>query len=203
MDVSIGQLEGVLVFTPTPHRDARGYFTRTFDAEVALRAGLDGRSFVQDSQSRSMKGAVRGLHFRTDAGEGKLVRCSFGRVFDVAVDLRPSSPTFGRHQELILDDESHLSVYLPPGLAHGFQALTDVADVCYRIDAVHRPEADATIVWNDPDLAIRWPLPVTQMSERDRRAPSLREFLAQRLSTPASLVDHQPSHPTAVGDSRG
>jgi dTDP-4-dehydrorhamnose 3,5-epimerase len=177
-----GDLHGVLVFEPTPVRDARGFFTRTFDAEIAAGAGLDPTSLVQDSQSRSSLGVVRGLHVRTDGGEGKLVRCSAGRVYDVAVDLRPSSPTFARWQAFQLDDRDHRSVWLPRGLAHGFQVLTDIADVCYRIDRVHEPGFDATVRWDDPELGVDWPLPVTDMSERDRSAPLL-----------ADLLDHLPA----------
>ena len=176
-----GSLVGVLIFEPEPLRDERGFFTRTFDARVAEDAGLDPCSFLQDSQSRSLPGTVRGLHFRTDSGEGKLVRCASGRVFDVAVDLRPWSRTFLQQQRVVLDDENHVSVFLPRGVAHGFQALT-TADVCYRIDAVHRPEAAATIAWNDPDLAVPWPLPVTVLSAGDRAAPTLRD-VADRLAT--------------------
>ena len=177
MHVSTGQLDGVLLFQPTPVHDQRGFFTRTFDAKVAADAGLDVAAFVQDSQSRSRRGVVRGLHFRTDRGEGKLVRCSYGTVHDVAVDLRPWSPSYLQHQAVTLDDVNHVSVYLPPGLAHGFQALTEVADVAYRIDAVHRPEADASLAWDDPDVAIAWPLPRTLVSDKDRAAPRLAEVL--------------------------
>ncbi len=177
MHVLHGELAGVVVFRPTPHQDERGFFTRTFDAAVAAAAGLDPGAFVQDSQSRSRGGVVRGMHVRTGEGEGKLVRCSFGSVHDVAVDLRPWSPTYRRHQVLVLDDVNHVCVYLPPGLAHGFQALTDVADVCYRIDREHDPDADAAVAWDDVDLGIAWPLPASHVSEKDRAAPSLAEAL--------------------------
>jgi len=177
-----GELHGVLVFEPTPVHDERGFFTRTFDVATAAAAGLDPDSLVQDSQSRSSYGVVRGLHVRTDGGEGKLVRCSYGRVFDVAVDLRPASPTFRRWQAVELDDKDHRSVWLPRGLAHGFQVLSDLADVCYRIDRVYEPGFDATIRWDDPELAVPWPLPVSTMSARDRAAPLLAE-LADQLAT--------------------
>jgi dTDP-4-dehydrorhamnose 3,5-epimerase len=173
--VSDGPLHGVLVFEPTPVHDERGYFTRTFDAQIAADAGLDVGAFIQDSQSRSTAGVVRGLHFRTDGREAKLVRCARGAVLDVAVDLRPSSPTFRQVQTVRLDDERHLMVYLPAGLAHGLQALTD-SDVCYRIDAPHQPDADATLAWNDPDLAIDWPLPPTMVSARDQAGVPLRDL---------------------------
>jgi dTDP-4-dehydrorhamnose 3,5-epimerase len=168
-----GELAGVIVFEPKPIHDERGFFTRTFDGEVAASAGLELRTLVQDSQSRSSLGVVRGLHLRTDGGEGKLVRCSSGAIFDVAVDLRPASPTYRKWMTVVLDDVDHRSVWLPAGLAHGFQVLTDTADVCYRIDRVHQPEHDAAIRHDDPELAIPWPLPVRGLSVRDRAAPSL------------------------------
>jgi dTDP-4-dehydrorhamnose 3,5-epimerase len=168
-----GALDGVIVFEPKPIHDERGFFTRTFDAEVATSAGLDPRTLVQDSQSRSSLGVVRGLHLRTDGGEGKLVRCSSGAILDVAVDLRPASPTYRQWMTVVLDDVDHRSVWLPAGLAHGFQVLTETADVCYRIDRVHQPEHDAGIRYDDPELAIPWPLPVRGLSARDLAAPSL------------------------------
>ncbi|HSK26139.1 MAG TPA: dTDP-4-dehydrorhamnose 3,5-epimerase [Jiangellales bacterium] len=177
MKVLEGELAGVLLLEPQPVRDERGWFSRTFDADDVRAAGLDPAAFVQDSQSRSRRGVVRGLHARRDGGEGKLVRCSAGRVWDVALDLRPWSPTFLRHQELLLDDESLVSVYLPAGLAHGFQALTPVADVCYRIDRRYEPGHDVTVRWDDPDVALRWPLPASSISERDAAAPPLAQVL--------------------------
>lgn len=179
MRVEAGDLPGMLVFTPSPIADERGYFSRTFDAETARGAGLRPEAFVQDSQSRSRRGVIRGLHVRTGAGEAKLVRCSYGAVFDVVVDVRPGSATFGKWVSLRLDDVEHRSVYIPAGYAHGFQALTDPADVCYRIDQPHDPTYDLTIGWNDEDLGIAWPLPVTKVSDRDRAARPLREVLAR------------------------
>jgi dTDP-4-dehydrorhamnose 3,5-epimerase len=134
---------------------------------------LDPRTLVQDSQSRSSLGVVRGLHLRTDGGEGKLVRCATGAIFDVAVDLRPESPTYRTWMSIVLDDVDHRSVWLPAGLAHGFQVLSETADVCYRIDRVHQAEYDAAICHDDPELAIAWPLPVRGLSPRDQAAPSL------------------------------
>jgi dTDP-4-dehydrorhamnose 3,5-epimerase len=173
MKALTGELDGVIVFEPKPIHDERGFFTRTFDGEVAATAGLELRTLVQDSQSRSSSGVVRGLHLRTDGGEGKLVRCSSGAIFDVAVDLRPASPTYRKWMTIILDDVDHRSVWLPAGLAHGFQVLSDTADVCYRIDRVHQPGYDAAIQHDDPELGIPWPLPVRGLSARDLSAPSL------------------------------
>ena len=178
MHVSDTELSGVVRFIPIVHRDERGFFSRTFDAEVVRSIGLDPNAFVQHSQSRSARGVVRGLHLRAGLGEAKIVRCSFGRVFDVVVDLRPSSPTFRRWQSFDLSDDNVESIYIPAGCGHGFQALTGPADVSYRIDRPHDPSEDVTIAHDDPELAIPWPLPVALMSDRDRSAPGLTEALA-------------------------
>lgn len=181
MRVEPTDLDGVLLFVPTPTRDDRGLFTRTFDATIFRRAGLDPHSFVQDSQSRSRKGTLRGLHGRSGRGEAKLVRCARGAVHDVVVDARPDSPTFGRHLAVRLDDETFAQLYIPPGLLHGFQALTEPADVCYRIDREHDASEDIAVRYDDPDLAIAWPLPVDAISERDSAAGAWAD-LVRRLS---------------------
>jgi dTDP-4-dehydrorhamnose 3,5-epimerase len=173
MDYAITAISGLIRFTATVHRDTRGFFSRTFDADVAREAGIDPDLFVQDSLSRSDRGVVRGLHVRLGAGEGKLVRCSHGAVYDVVVDLRPSSPTYRTWQSFHLDGDSQDSLYIPPGCAHGFQALTQPADTSYRIDRPHDPAAGLTIAHDDPELGIPWPLPVTVMSDADREAPTL------------------------------
>ena len=169
---------GVLLFDPTPHVDSRGFFCRTFDAQVARDAGIDPDGFAQDSISRSRRGVIRGMHLRKGTGEAKLVRCSYGEIFDVVADMRPDSPTFLSCETFRLTGDAQTSLYIPAGCAHGFQALSDVADVSYRIDRPHDPNEDVTIAFDDPDLAIRWPLPATDVSERDRRAPRLTQVLA-------------------------
>jgi dTDP-4-dehydrorhamnose 3,5-epimerase len=174
MDViQVPRITGGLLFRPTPYVDERGFFSRTFDREVVAAAGLDPDAFVQDSISRSVKGVVRGMHVRSGAGEAKLVRCSFGAVFDVVIDLRPDSPTYRNAEYFDLTGENQVTVYVPAGCAHGFQALTDPADVSYRIDRAHDPSEDVSIRFDDPDLAIGWPLPVSLMSDRDKAAPTL------------------------------
>jgi dTDP-4-dehydrorhamnose 3,5-epimerase len=178
MRVEQASLSGVLLFVPEPHPDERGFFSRTFDAEVMRSAGIDPNGFVQDSISRSRKGVIRGLHLRSGAGEAKLVRCSGGAIFDVVVDLRSDSQTYLRWASFTLTGEEQTSVYIPAGCAHGFQALTDPADTSYRIDRPHEPSEDVAIAYDDPSLAIPWPLPVTLMSERDRTAPSLTQLRA-------------------------
>lgn len=176
MDVVRTSIPGLVAFRPTPVRDPRGFFCRTFDADVARSAGVDPDSFLQDSLSRSTRGVLRGLHVRTGAGEGKLVRCSSGRVFDVVVDLRQKSPTYRTWLSFDLDGEQQNSIFIPPGCAHGFQALTDVADTSYRIDRAHDPAEDLTVAWNDPELAIPWPLPPATMSEKDVHAPVMADL---------------------------
>jgi dTDP-4-dehydrorhamnose 3,5-epimerase len=174
MDISpVPGIAGALLFRPTPHVDERGFFCRTFDAEVVRAAGIDPAAFAQDSISRSARGVVRGLHVRRGDGEAKLVRCSYGAVFDVVVDLRPASPTYRNWESFELRDDEQVSLYVPAGCAHGFQARTDPADVSYRIDRPHDPAEDVSIAFDDPQLAIPWPLPVATMSQRDRRASPL------------------------------
>jgi dTDP-4-dehydrorhamnose 3,5-epimerase len=169
----ITRISGVLSFRPQPHVDQRGFFSRTFDADITRAAGIDPAAFAQDSISRSKRGVIRGMHLRCGTGESKLVRCSYGAIYDVIVDLRPESPTYGNWESFELRDEEQVTLYIPAGCAHGFQALTEQADVSYRIDRPHDPAEDVTFAFDDPELAIPWPLPVTIMSQRDKNAPSL------------------------------
>jgi dTDP-4-dehydrorhamnose 3,5-epimerase len=178
MNVTTVAIPGVILFSPQPHRDRRGFFSRTFDAQVARDVGIDPAAFVQDSVSRSARGVIRGLHVRVGAGENKLVRCSSGAIYDVVVDLRPSSPTYRQWLSFDLDGDSQRSIYIPAGCAHGFQALTEPADTSYRIDREHDPSEDLTIAYNDPELAVPWPLPVTIVSDSDRTAKPLVELAA-------------------------
>lgn len=180
MRIESTQLADVLIMTPSPFRDERGLFTRTFDATIFdAHLGRPGVSatFVQDSQSRSGKGVIRGMHGRLGRGEAKLVRCAHGAVHDVLVDIRPGSATFGRQQSFLLDDNDFRHLYIPPGFLHGFQALTDMADVCYRIDRPHDPTDDISVAFDDPELAIDWPQAVTTVSDRDRASGSWQELL--------------------------
>jgi dTDP-4-dehydrorhamnose 3,5-epimerase len=169
----VPRIAGVLLFRPTPHVDERGFFCRTFDVEVMRAAGIDPALFAQDSISRSARGVVRGLHARRGDGEAKLVRCSYGAIFDVIVDLRPTSPTYHNWESFELRGDEQASLYVPAGCAHGFQALTSPADVSYRIDRPHDPAEDVSIAFDDSELAISWPLPVAAMSPRDRLALTL------------------------------
>ncbi|MFB1295914.1 dTDP-4-dehydrorhamnose 3,5-epimerase family protein [Mycobacterium sp. pW049] len=179
MRIEPSQLSGVITFVPQPHHDDRGLFTRTFDAQIfdEWAGSTTAATFVQDSQSRSLRGVIRGLHGRSGAGEAKLVRCARGAVHDVLVDARPQSPTFGRHEVFLLDDIEFRHLYVPPGMLHGFQALSDIADVCYRIDRPHDPTEDLAVAHDDPDLGIAWPLPPTLLSPRDAAAGSWAELV--------------------------
>jgi len=174
---AVPRIAGALLFRPVPHADERGFFSRTFDADVVRAAGIDPASFAQDSLSRSVRGVIRGMHIRRGAGESKLVRCSYGAIFDVVVDLRPGSPTYRAWESFELRDDEQVTLYVPAGCAHGFQALTEPADVSYRIDRPHDPAEDVSIAFDDPELNIPWPLPVTVMSHRDKNAPSLAEAI--------------------------
>jgi dTDP-4-dehydrorhamnose 3,5-epimerase len=174
----VPRIHGALLFRPQPYRDERGFFSRTFDADVTRAAGIDPCGFAQDSISRSARGVIRGMHLRRGAGESKLVRCSFGAVFDVIVDLRSDSPTYRNWESFELRDDEQVTLYVPAGCAHGFQALTDPADVSYRIDRPHDPTEDVSIAFDDSELGIPWPLPVTMMSARDKSAPSLAHVIS-------------------------
>lgn len=174
---AVPEIAGAFLFTPMPHVDDRGFFSRTFDRDVVASVGIDPDGFAQDSVSRSRRGVLRGMHLRSGRGEAKLVRCSFGEVFDVVVDLRADSPTYGNQKHFRLSGDTQVTVYVPAGCAHGFQALTDPADVSYRIDRAHDPAEDVAIAFDDPELAIPWPLPPAYLSERDRAAPLLAQAL--------------------------
>ena len=170
MEIIRTPIEDLIIFRPTPIRDERGYFSRTLDVQILAEAGIDPTDFKQENQSRSYQGVRRGLHGRSGNGEAKLVRCANGAVLDVVVDARPGSATFGRVMTFLLDDQVCTQVYIPRGFLHGFQALTGVTDVVYRIDEFHTPNSDVTVRHDDPDLAIPWPGPAPIMSARDRES---------------------------------
>jgi dTDP-4-dehydrorhamnose 3,5-epimerase len=177
VDVLETELPGVLVFRPAPHRDERGFFSRTYDDGVAARWGIVRSDFVQDSQSRSGHAVLRGLHGRSGAGEAKIVRCAHGAAFVAIVDGRQESPTLGRHVTVQLDDVDMASIYVPRRMFVGFQVTGDVADMCYSIDREHDSSEAAAVRYDDPDLGIVWPLPVEGLSDRDSGAPSWAEYL--------------------------
>jgi dTDP-4-dehydrorhamnose 3,5-epimerase len=167
---------GVVVVRPTVHRDERGFFLETFRRDAYARAGV-ATEFAQENQSRSRRGVLRGLHYQITHTQGKLVRVARGRVWDAVVDLRRSSPTFGRAFGLVLDDEEGLELWVPPGCAHGYLTLSTEADFLYACTDVWDPQGERTIRWDDPDLALPWPLAESgppALSEKDARGLSFR-----------------------------
>lgn len=172
MDFEPQSLQGIWRVRPRPHSDARGHFARIFCREEFEERGLLGH-FPQISLSRNLaRGTIRGLHFK-DSGfaETKLVRCVAGSIFDVVVDLRAGSSTKGRWFAAELSAADGSALYIPPGFAHGFQTLTDDADVLYQISPPYRPEGEGGVRWNDPAFNVEWPLDVTRISERDQNYP--------------------------------
>ncbi|MFT6437993.1 MAG: dTDP-4-dehydrorhamnose 3,5-epimerase [Candidatus Azotimanducaceae bacterium] len=173
MKVTTTKLPGVVIIEPKLHGDARGYFLETFQADRYRElAGID-LPFVQDNQSRSGKGVLRGLHYQIKKPQGKLVRVTRGEVFDVAVDINPDSPTYGQWEGVHLSEENHLQFYVPPGYAHGFLVLSDVADFSYKCTDYYDPTDEGGIHWQDKKIAINWPMSAPLVSEKDSSLPFL------------------------------
>ena len=149
-------IEGLCIITPTVHKDSRGYFMESYNEKDFKEAGLDLR-FVQDNQSMSQKGVLRGLHFQKQYPQGKLVRVIKGRVYDVAVDLRKNSASFGKHFGIILTEENKKMFYIPEGFAHGFLVLSDTAEFAYKVTDFYHPGDEGGLAWNDPEIGITWP----------------------------------------------
>ncbi len=168
-------IPGVIVVEPVVHGDERGFFMETFRESLFREAGIDG-PFVQDNHSRSGKGVLRGLHVQNPFAQGKLVRVIVGEVFDVAVDVRPGSPTFGRWEGEVLSADNRRMLWIPPGFAHGFCVLSEQAEFVYKCTEYYHPEAEQSILWNDPRIGILWPIAEPLLSERDRRGMSLDEY---------------------------
>jgi dTDP-4-dehydrorhamnose 3,5-epimerase len=177
-------LPGVLVVEPAVHRDARGFFIETYHAEKYRANGI-GAVFVQDNHTRSAARTLRGLHMQRRKPQAKLVRVIAGEILDVAVDLRRGSPSFGRSVGVVLSADNFRQCYIPEGFAHGFCVLTGPAEVEYKCSAVYDPADEFGIAWNDPVLAIQWPISDPLLSDRDRRNPTV-----------AELGDNLPSYTT-------
>jgi dTDP-4-dehydrorhamnose 3,5-epimerase len=165
-------LEGPVILVPEPHGDARGFLVETWRENEVRAAGIADR-FVQENHSRSVRGTLRGLHFQAPPGQAKLVRVVRGAIQDVAVDIRRSSPTFGQHVAVVLDDVEHRQLYVPAGFAHGFSVLSPEADVVYRLGSYYDPKLERGVAWDDPALGIQWPFSDPVLSDRDRRNPPL------------------------------
>ena len=174
MTVLPTRLEGLILLAPTVFRDPRGFFFESYRADRYLSAGIPVQ-FVQDNHSRSLAGTVRGLHFQQSPGQAKLVRVARGRAWDVIVDIRRGSPTFGEWEGFELDDEQHHQLYIPVGFAHGFCALSDVVDLVYKVGSYYDLSTERGIAWDDPDIGIEWPIAHPVLSERDRHLPRFTE----------------------------
>lgn len=167
------EIPDVVLVTPTRHHDERGFFQESYRRSAFAEAGIDAR-FVQDNMARSSRGVLRGLHYQLPPGDqGKLVGTSSGSIFDVAVDLRVGSPTYGDWVGATLGAHDGQLLWIPPGFAHGYLALSDVAEVCYRCTAEYSAELDRGVLWNDPAIGIDWPVADPIVSQRDRAQPTL------------------------------
>jgi dTDP-4-dehydrorhamnose 3,5-epimerase len=170
-------LRGVLIIEPDVHADARGFFMESYNrSRYAEQVGLD-VEFVQDNHSHSKKNVLRGLHLQRRFPQGKLIRVVTGHVWDVAVDVDPTSPTFRRWVGVDLSDTNHLQLYIPPGYAHGFCVLSDYADLEYKCTQLYRADDEQGVLWSDPELDIRWPVAQPMLSARDASNPPLRRYL--------------------------
>ena len=184
MNIIETDLPGALILEPKVFGDERGFFVETFRESLFTEAGVH-LSFVQDNHSRSRRGVLRGLHYQLIQPQGKLVRVSRGRIFDVAVDVRYGSPTFGRWAGVELDDVHHRQFYVPPGFAHGFCVLSDEADFIYKCTDYYHPQSEQSIAWDDPEIGIEWPLSDPLLSAKDQQSSTLS----------AQTVDKLPKYP--------
>ncbi|EOB2820172.1 dTDP-4-dehydrorhamnose 3,5-epimerase [Vibrio vulnificus] len=175
------KIKDLLIIVPKVFGDDRGFFYETFQAERYKKAGIK-ESFVQDNRSRSNKGVLRGLHFQKSKPQGKLVSVTSGEVFDVAVDLRPNSETFGQHESIILTGQNKLQFYVPPGFAHGFCVLSDTADFQYKCTDYYDPADESGLLWSDPDLDIDWPILEPLLSEKDMYQPTFSEIKTKLIN---------------------
>jgi dTDP-4-dehydrorhamnose 3,5-epimerase len=166
------EIEGVVLIEPDVYGDERGFLLEAFRDSAMKRLGIE-VDFVQDNHSRSSARVLRGIHLQR--GQAKLVRCPMGRIFDVAVDLRPDSPTYKRWEGYELDDVEHRQLFIPDGFGHGFCVLSETADVLYRLSSYYDSDLERGIAWDDPDVAVHWPISDPILSERDRNAPRLAE----------------------------
>jgi len=166
------KLDGVVLIEPVVHGDERGFMLESYSREAWQELGIE-VEFVQHNHSRSSQGTLRGIHFQTEPGQAKLVRCPRGEILDVAVDLRRGSPTYGQWEAHVLDDVKHRQLFVPVGFGHGFAVLSDVADVAYQVSSYYDPATEAGIAWDDPDVAVAWRVAEPLLSERDKKAPKL------------------------------
>lgn len=171
-------IDGVIIVEPTAFGDSRGYFMETYQKEDFIKGGIT-VDFVQDNQSMSTKGVLRGLHFQKQFSQSKLVRCISGAVFDVAVDLRPDSKTYGKWEGVVLSAENKKQFFIPKNFAHGFLVLSDEAEFVYKVDDFYHPNDEGGLMWNDPDIAIEWPIEEgmeIKLSDKDKLHPPFKNL---------------------------
>lgn len=181
MNVIQTELPGVLIIEPKVFGDHRGFFLETFQIERYRDIGIT-LPFLQDNHSRSPRGVLRGLHFQRTRPQGKLVSVSRGAVYDVAVDINPASSTCGRYVGVELSEENHRQLWIPPGYAHGFCVISDLADFCYKCTDLYIPQDEGGLIWNDLDINIPWPIENPLLSEKDQKNISLRKLLDEQVS---------------------
>lgn len=199
MNVVRTELDGVVRIEPKVFGDARGWFVETFQEARYREAGID-LPFVQDNLSRSTRGTLRGLHLQHPHDQGKLVWVPDGAVFDVAVDVRPDSPTFGRWVGFELSSTNHHQLWIPPGFAHGFVVLSETCLFAYKCTDLYAPAHEVGVAWNDPDIGIAWPIEPTQLSAKDRENPRLANVDRTRLPTKLAL---DAARASKLGATRG
>ncbi len=175
MKVKQTNLPGVVIIEPKVFGDQRGFFKEIFHVERYRTDGIN-LQFVQDNFSRSSRGVLRGLHFQKTKPQGKLVQCLRGRIYDVAVDINPKSANFGQYIGVELSDENHWQLYIPPGYAHGFCVLSEIADIFYKCTDFYDPADEGGLAWNDPALGIKWPVESPTLSEKDKNNLSLKDL---------------------------
>ena len=179
MEIKQTKLPGVLVIKPAVFGDSRGLFKETYNKRRYFEAGID-MPFVQDNYSVSQKKVIRGLHIQVKKPQGKLVWCSEGSVLDVVADINPKSATFGQHICVELSDDNHLQLWVPPGFAHGFCVLSPLAKFQYKCTEFYDPKDESGVIWNDPDLSIKWPAVDPVISKKDSELPTLKDFVSNQ-----------------------
>jgi dTDP-4-dehydrorhamnose 3,5-epimerase len=175
MEIVNLKLDGLKLIKPKVFKDSRGFFFESFHQPLYAKMGIS-ESFLQDNHSYSQKGCIRGMHFQSKPGQAKLVRAAIGKIFDVAVDIRPSSATYGQWEGVMLDDQLHHQLFIPVGFAHGFCVLSDEAHVMYKVTAPYDAQHEKGFRWDDPYINIQWPTTHPLVSERDQNAPFLKEL---------------------------
>lgn len=175
MEVNQLRLNGLKLIKPKVFRDQRGFFLETFQEPFYRDIGIN-EIFQQDNHSYSKKGCIRGMHFQSQPGQAKLVRVAVGKIYDVAVDIRKDSPTYGQWEGVILDDQEHCQLFIPVGFAHGFCVLSEEAHVMYKVSSPYNPQYEKGFRWDDPEIGIEWPIKECMVSERDRASPFFKEL---------------------------